>query len=176
MATKRRRSDRRRWRPSPTLTRSSLGQIVEVSVSPVLRERHDAGTVGQKLMVGGTAPVHVFGVNNFIARGVHRHMSFGSYRSQRQYLHHCQHVSSRTWATSPPKRLSSSPTWSTRDRAKPITTTYVGSALYAVTERGGGYRRPDTSGPPCRVRLGSMSDRHGGACRPGELGGCGWCR
>ena len=73
-----------------------MGQIVEVSVSPVLRERHDVGTVDQKLMVGGTAPVHVFGVNTFFAPGFHGHMSFGSYPSQRQHVRHCQHVSSRT--------------------------------------------------------------------------------
>jgi len=35
-------------------TGSSKGQIVEVSIGPVLRERHDVGTVRQKLIVGGT--------------------------------------------------------------------------------------------------------------------------
>ena len=104
---------------------SPLGQIIEVSVNPGFRKRHDVGTVGHKLMVGGTAPVHLFGVNNFFAPGIHRHMSFRSDPSLRQHNHHCQHVSTRTLDCLATKRVSSSPNWSTRNPAKPITTNYV---------------------------------------------------
>jgi hypothetical protein len=57
---------------SPRLGASSLGQVVEVPVRPVLGECHKVGIVGQKLVVSGTAAAHVFGVKNFFDPGIHR--------------------------------------------------------------------------------------------------------